>query len=95
MAKYTQAVLHANGETMTLSTPENAKALRASLKNDGMNFFVTSDGAKEIGVTTRSSQFVELTIDQTATPLAPKPNCDNYGQCPVVPDPEPDPDPEG
>lgn len=86
MAKYTQAVLHANGETVTLATPADAKNLRALMKSDGMNFFTTSDGAKEIGVTTRSSQFVELTIDQATTPLAPKPNCDNYGDCssPVI-----------
>ncbi|OJG76523.1 hypothetical protein RV10_GL003660 [Enterococcus pallens] len=56
-----------------------------------MNFFVSSDGTKEFGVTNRSSQFVELTIDPTATPLAPKPNCDNYGHCPENPEPDPEP----
>lgn len=91
MAKYTQAVLHSNGETVTLTTPEDAKNLRALLKRDGMDFFISKDGLKEFGVTTRSSQFVELTIDTTATPLADKPNCDNYGTCPETPEPDPEP----
>lgn len=90
MAKYTQAVLHSNGETVTFTTPGDAKNLRALLKKDGMDFFVSSDGTKEFGVTNRTSQFVELTIDPAATPLADKPNCDNYDQCPA---PEPDPGP--
>ncbi|MGM0341680.1 hypothetical protein [Enterococcus sp. AZ007] len=82
MAKYTQAVLHSNGESVTFLSHEDAKNLRALLKRNGMEFFFAEDGAKEIGVTARSSQFVELTVDQTATPLAEKPNCDNYGDCP-------------
>ena len=72
---------------MTFSSPEDAKNLKASMKNNGMVFFPSSDGAKEFGVTVRSSQFVELTVDQTATPLAEKPNCDNYGKCPTPPTP--------
>lgn len=91
MAKYTQGELHSNGETVTFATPEDAKNLRAQMKRDGMYFFITNDGSKEVGVTTRSSQFVELTIDTTATPLADKPNCDNYGACPESPEPEPEP----
>nr|DAV18281.1 MAG TPA: hypothetical protein [Caudoviricetes sp.] len=50
-----------------------------------MKFFLSEDRTKEYGVTTRSSQFVELTVDPTATPLDEKPNCDNYLECPETP----------
>lgn len=87
MAKYTQAVLHSNGETQTFSTPEDAKNLRSQFK---ANYFKSSDGTTEYGVTSNASTYVVLTIDTTATPLAPKPNCDNYGKCPEPTEPDPE-----
>lgn len=78
MTKYTKATLHANGETQEFATAEDAKRLRAAFK---AAYFKSSDGTAEYGVTADASTFVVLTIDTTATPLAPKPNCDNYGDC--------------
>ncbi|MDG4968258.1 MucBP domain-containing protein [Lactococcus lactis] len=78
MTKYTKATLHANGETQEFATAEDAKRLRAAFK---AAYFKSSDGTVEYGVTADASTFVVLTIDTTATPLAPKPNCDNYGDC--------------
>lgn len=79
MTKYTKATLHANGETQDFSTAEDARRLRAAFK---ANYFKSSDGTVEYGVTSEASTFVVLTIDQTAVKLADKPNCDNYGNCP-------------
>ncbi|WP_162551447.1 Ig-like domain-containing protein [Lactococcus lactis] len=78
MTKYTKATLHANGEKQEFATAEDAKRLRAAFK---AAYFKSSDGTVEYGVTADASTFVVLTIDTTATPLAPKPNCDNYGEC--------------
>lgn len=83
MTKYTKGTLHANGETQEFATAEDAKRLRAAFK---AAYFKSSDGTVEYGVTADASTFVVLTIDTTATPLAPKPNCDNYGNdCPTCP----------
>lgn len=79
MTKYLKAVLHANGETQEFSTPEDAKRFRAAFD---ANFFKSDDGATEYGVTARASTFAVLDIDTTATPLADKPNCDNFDSCP-------------
>lgn len=78
MTKYNKATLHANGETKEFSNAEDAKRLRAAFH---ANYFLNHDGTKEFGVTADASTFVELDVDTTATPLAPKPQCDNYGQC--------------
>ena len=78
MAKYLSAELHSNGETVAFATPEDAKRLR---DNFTAHYFKNAGGTKEYGVTANASTYVVLTIDQTATPLAPKPNCDNYGSC--------------
>lgn len=78
MTKYTKGTLHANGEKQEFATAEDAKRLRAAFK---AAYFKSSDGTVEYGVTADASTFVVLTIDTTATPLAPKPNCDNYGNC--------------
>lgn len=83
MTKYLKAVLHANGETQEFSTPEDAKRFRAAFD---ATYFKSADGATEYGVTVRASAFAVLTVDTTATPLADKPNCDNYGNdCPTAP----------
>lgn len=83
MTKYLKAVLHANGETQEFSTPEDAKRFRAAFD---ATYFKSADGATEYGVTARASAFAVLTVDTTATPLADKPNCDNYGNdCPTCP----------
>lgn len=83
MTKYLKAVLHANGETQEFSTPEDAKRFRAAFD---ATYFKSADGATEYGVTARASAFAVLTVDTTATPLADKPNCDNYGNnCPPAP----------
>lgn len=83
MTKYLKAVLHANGETQEFSTPEDAKRFRAAFD---ATYFKSADGATEYGVTARASAFAVLTVDTTATPLADKPNCDNYGNnCPSCP----------
>jgi len=50
-----------------------------------MKFFKSTDGTKEYGFSNIASMFAVLTIDTTATPLASKPNCDNYGKCPEAP----------
>lgn len=78
MTKYTKATLHANGEKQEFPNAEDAKRLRAAFK---AAYFKSSDGTVEYGVTADASTFVVLTIDTTATPLAPKPNCDNYCGC--------------
>lgn len=88
MAKYTQGELHANGETLTFTTPEETKSFR--LASD-MKFIKSTDGTKEYGFSNIASMFAVLTIDTTATPLASKPNCDNYGKCPEAPEPDPEP----
>jgi hypothetical protein len=83
LTKYLKAVLHANGETQEFSTPEDAKHFRAAFD---ATYFKSADGATEYGVTARASAFAVLTVDTTATPLADKPNCDNYGNdCPTCP----------
>ena len=82
MTKYTKATLHANGEKQEFATAEDAKRLRAAFK---AAYFKSSDGTVEYGVTADASTFVVLTIDTTDTPLAPKPNCDNYGQSDCLP----------
>lgn len=82
MTKYTKATLHANGEKQDFATAEDAKRLRAAFEG---NYFVSSDGNTEYGISNTTSAFVALTIDKTATALDPKPNCDNYGQCPPTP----------
>lgn len=83
MTKYLKAVLHANGETQEFSTPEDAKRFRAAFD---ATYFKSADGTTEYGVTARASAFAVLTVDTTATPLADKPNCDNYGKdCPTCP----------
>lgn len=82
MTKYLKATLHSNGETKEFATPEDAKRLRTAFKAD---YFLSQDGTKEYGVTAHASTFIELEVDTTATPLAPKPNCDNYGECPTTP----------
>lgn len=79
MAKYTKGELHANGETLAFTTPEETKSFR--LASD-MKFFKSTDGTKEYGFSNIASMFAVLTIDTTALPLADKPNCDNYGDCP-------------
>ena len=78
MAKYVSGELHANGETVAFSTPEDAKALRANFH--GANWFTTSDGTTEYGVSGVSSTFVKLTIDTSPLDFT-KPNCDNYNDC--------------
>ena len=78
MTKYIKATLHANGETKEFSNAEDAKRLRAAFN---ANYFFNHDRTKEFGVTADASTFIELDVDTTATPLAPKPQCDNYGQC--------------
>ncbi len=88
MAKYTTGELHANGETLSLDSHEDVKNFRSM---SGMKFFKSSDGTKEFGFSDNASMFAVLTIDQSATPLAPKPNCDNYGTCPETPEPDPEP----
>lgn len=83
MTKYTKATLHANGEKQEFATAEDAKRLRAAFK---AAYFKSSDGTVEYGVTADASTFVVLTIDTSAISLAPKPNCDNYGNdCPTCP----------
>lgn len=83
MTKYLKAVLHANGEKQEFTTPEDAKRFRAAFN---ANYFKSADGTIEYGVTAGASSFAVLTIDKTATPLADKPNCDNYGNdCPPCP----------
>lgn len=81
MTKYLKAELHANGEKQEFATPEDAKRLRAAFD---ANYFKSADGNTEYGVTANASTFAVFTIDKTNTPLAPKPNCDNYGQCPTA-----------
>lgn len=85
MAKYTKGELHANGETLTFTTPEEARSFRLA---SGMKFFKSTDGTKEFGFSDEASMFAVLTIDTTAVQLADKPNCDNYGKCPEVPESE-------
>lgn len=75
MVKYVSGELHANGETVTITNPEDVKALRA---NFNARYFKTSDGSTEYGVISEASAFVKLTIDTKTDLLADKPTCDNY-----------------
>lgn len=76
---YLSAELHANGETVSFDTAKDAMSLYKAFRG---NSVVLADHSKEYLVNNQASEFAVFTIDQTATPLADKPNCNNIDDCP-------------
>lgn len=85
MAKYiyTGAEVHSNGETITLTTPQDADRVYMTFPHVGE--FLSSDGKKQYLFGYNGTSFAVLTVDPTKQGLAEKPQCNNYNDCVAKP----------
>lgn len=84
---YTGATVHSNGETITLTTPEDAERVYMTFPHTGE--FLTNDGKTQYLFAPNGTAFAALTVDPTKQGLGEKPQCNNYNDCVAnCPDPE-------
>lgn len=76
---YTAAEVHSNGETIKLTTPEDADHVYMTFPHVGE--MVTSDGKTQYLFAPTGGAFAALTIDPTKQGLGEKPQCNNYNDC--------------
>ncbi|MCI3860078.1 hypothetical protein V6B05_01375 [Lactococcus garvieae] len=86
MAKYLGAELHANGENINFTTPEDAKRLRGALVGNAFNATVGGDEV-EVVISPNQCSFAVFALDEPNA-LGEKPECNNAFDCPPT-DPEP------
>lgn len=84
MAKYTQAELHSNGETINFSNATEANRLRGIFKGAA---FIDEAAEKEYVISHNQCSFAVFTIDEPSA-LGEKPQCNNAFDCSPT-DPEP------